>query len=77
MKLYGFPVGPIILSLVLTPILEINLRRSLILSNGELYIFVERPITLVLLILSVIVFILPIYFSIRSRRRGPQQESGV
>lgn len=77
MKLYGFPVGPIILSLVLTPILEINVRRSLILSNGELSIFVERPITLVLLILSVIVFILPIYFSIRSRRRGPQQESGV
>lgn len=55
MTLGGFPMAPIVLGLVLGPILESELRRSLIMSAGDWSIFVTRPITVVFLILSVAV----------------------
>ena len=39
-----FPLAPIIIGLILGPILESNLRRSLLISRDGLAIFVERPI---------------------------------
>ena len=45
--------APLVLGLVLGPVLEENLRRSLLLSRGDLTVFVTRPISLVLLLLAV------------------------
>lgn len=49
--------GPLILGLVLGPILEQNLRRSLLLSRGDPMIFLERPISLGLIILAAVILI--------------------
>jgi len=49
----GCSPAPLVLGLVLGPILEENVRRSLILSRGDLSVFVTRPISLVLLLLAV------------------------
>ncbi|HJP36427.1 MAG TPA: tripartite tricarboxylate transporter permease, partial [Gammaproteobacteria bacterium] len=46
----NLPRPPLILALVLAPILESSLRQSLILSQGSLSIFVDRPIAAVLLV---------------------------
>jgi putative tricarboxylic transport membrane protein len=43
------PVAPLLLALILSPMIEENLRRALLMSRGELAIFVERPISLLLL----------------------------
>lgn len=43
------PRSPLILALVLAPIMEQSLRQSLILSQGSLSIFIERPVSAVLL----------------------------
>lgn len=40
-----FPVSPIVLGFVLGPMLEENFRRTLLISHGDLTIFVERPIS--------------------------------
>lgn len=40
-----FPVSPIVLGFVLGPMLEENFRRALLLSRGDLTVFVERPIS--------------------------------
>lgn len=48
----GYPVAPLLLALILGPLAEENLRRSLTLSGGEYAIFVTRPITAVLLALA-------------------------
>jgi putative tricarboxylic transport membrane protein len=40
----GFPLAPVILGLVLGPLLEKNLRRSLALSGGEWSVLVSSPI---------------------------------
>lgn len=47
------PVAPLAFGLILGPILEENLRRSLIISDGSWLVFVERPIALTMLVLSV------------------------
>jgi len=48
---------------------EVNLRRSLLMSQGSFAIFVERPIALVALIVCVILIILPFIQAIRKTSR--------
>lgn len=40
-----FPVAPIILGFVLGPMLEENFRRAMLLSRGDLMVFLQRPIS--------------------------------
>lgn len=56
----NFPVAPIILGVVLGPMTEENLRRSLVMSGGDFSIFITRPISAVLLIATVIGVVAPI-----------------
>ena len=41
---YGYPMAPLVLGIVLGDLLEKNLRRALILSDGDLTPFFTRPI---------------------------------
>lgn len=59
MQRYGFPASPVILALILGPMMEENLRRSLVMSHGSLEIFFTRPITVSLLILALISLLTP------------------
>jgi putative tricarboxylic transport membrane protein len=45
----GFPMGPLVLGLILGPMAESNLRRALVVSQGDPSIFITRPIAAVLL----------------------------
>jgi putative tricarboxylic transport membrane protein len=44
---YGYPIAPLVLGIVLGDLLEKNLRRALILSDGDLLPFFTRPISAV------------------------------
>ena len=76
MRETGFPVAPMVLGVVLGPILDANLRRSLTLTQGDLMPFLTRPISAVLALLVVLILLaglLPtrrIYGWIRSRVGG-------
>ncbi len=54
MQRYGFPLSPILLALILGPMAESNLRRSLVMSNGSWKILVSRPISVILLCAAVL-----------------------
>jgi len=56
----AIPVAPLAFGLILGPIVEENLRRSLIVSDGAWSVFLERPIALTLLLLSVAALIYPV-----------------
>lgn len=56
----SFAPGPFILGLLLGGMLESNLRRALVMSQGSLSIFFERPVTLVLFILIVLTLFFPL-----------------
>ncbi|WP_339104599.1 tripartite tricarboxylate transporter permease [Haloterrigena salinisoli] len=66
MRLRGYPLAPMVLGLILAPIAEENLRRSLVLSNGSLDIFYTSPIALVVLLLSVAALLVPAARALRS-----------
>lgn len=59
MRKYGYPVAPVILGLVLGTRMEEALRQSMIMSQGNLLILLERPIVVVFLVLTVIFLFAP------------------
>jgi putative tricarboxylic transport membrane protein len=68
MRKFGYEAAPLVLAFVLGPMLENNLRKSLILSQGNFDIFVTRPISLVCLAIAAIVLIVPLIPSLRRKR---------
>lgn len=66
--------GPLLLGFVLGPLLETNIRRALTISHGNPSVFVERPISLVLLIATAGVLLLMILPSFRKTREEAFQE---
>jgi putative tricarboxylic transport membrane protein len=71
MQRYGFPMAPAVLALVLGILAEQHLRRALSVSDGDLMTFVERPISLALLIFILLVLVLPPAIRlVRARQAG-------
>jgi putative tricarboxylic transport membrane protein len=69
MRLYDFPPAPLILALVLGFMIETNLRRALIMSDGDFTVFFTRPISGVILVVAILSFLYPVIRSILARRR--------
>lgn len=72
MEYYDYPVSPILLALILGPMAEQNLRRSLIISHGDVTIFFTRPISAAFIILAVVVIITSYYRIKKSMDREAQ-----
>jgi putative tricarboxylic transport membrane protein len=49
MRELKYPMAPLVLGVVLGPMLDVNLRRGLILTDGDITPFFTRPISLVLM----------------------------
>lgn len=60
--------APLLLGFILGPLIEENLRRALLISHGSPMVFVERPISLVFLILTALVVLVLVLPAIRSGR---------
>ena len=54
---FGFPAVPIVLGLILGPIAEANLQRSLVMSDGSWTIFITRPISVTFIVLTVLILV--------------------
>lgn len=70
----GCEPAPFVLGFILGPLMEENLRRSMVLSRGDPTVFLERPISLVLLIFAVFVFCLVIFPAFRKTREEAFRE---
>jgi len=70
LKKFDFPVGPIVLAIVLAPIIELGIRRSLAISGGEVVPVLTKPIVAVVLLLSVVTFFSPYFDLIAERLSG-------
>ncbi len=69
LRLANFPLAPLLLGFILGGLMEENLRRSLMISDGELSFILERPITLTFTIISVLVLVAPVLLTIFNRYR--------
>lgn len=71
----GIPTAPMMFGLVLGPLLEENLRRTLIV-YGDWLVFLQRPITVVMLAITVVVLLLPFFGQVRERLARAAIEAG-
>ena len=76
MKKYEYDAAPLVLAFILGPMLETALRQSLIVSHGSLYIFLQRPYSLISLISALIFLVLPLIPFIRKKRKKLIAEGG-
>ena len=63
-----YPLAPLVLGLVLGPMIENNMRRALTTSNGDFMIFLQKPLSLVLLIIAALWIIVPILLKNRGKK---------
>ena len=63
MKSYGFAAAPIVLGLVLGGLIEVSLRRSLIVFDNNPFVFFTRPWSLAFIILTVLGLCMPLITS--------------
>jgi putative tricarboxylic transport membrane protein len=75
MRKFEYEPAPFIMAFVLSPIMELALRRSLIVSNGDFMIFLNRPISLGCLILAAILLVMAALPGFRKRREKIVSES--
>jgi TctA family transporter len=66
----GFGLPPLLLGFVLGPMMEDNLRRSLVMGRGDPSIFVTRPISLGFIVATVLILAIFALPAIRGGRRG-------
>ena len=57
----NYPIAPLILALVLGPLAETSMRQSLVMNLGSPTIFFERPLSLTIIILAIVLFLLPLF----------------
>lgn len=63
-----YPVAPMVLAIVLGPLAERSLRQSLLISQGDMAIFVERPLSATFIGLAALLCLYPILAGWRRRR---------
>jgi putative tricarboxylic transport membrane protein len=66
----GFPIGPLILGILMGDIIEPNLRRTLIIHDGNWGVFLSRPISFTLISILVLSFAWPALMAWRKKRSG-------
>lgn len=55
-----YPLAPLVLALVLGPLMEKSFRQSLVMEQGNIMVFVERPLSATFMVLALIFFLLPL-----------------
>ena len=68
MRRFDFPAAPVIVGLILGPLAEAQMRNALSIGEGNWLIFVQRPMSLVLLIVVVGVLVVPRLLARRQKR---------
>jgi putative tricarboxylic transport membrane protein len=71
MRRFDFPTAPVVVGMILGPLAEAQLRNAMSIGEGSARVFVERPMSIVLIVVIVSVLALPrLYRHMQARRRG-------
>ena len=68
MRLYDFPMPPLILAFVLGGLMEENLRRSLLISDGSWTFLWDRPLTAIIIGFTILIVGWQIYKTIKNKK---------
>lgn len=59
MRRYSFPTAPVVVGMILGPLAEAQLRNAISIGEGSAMVFLQRPMSLTLLIIVLAVLVLP------------------
>lgn len=66
---FGYPMAPFVLGFILGPPAELQLRRGLTYSRGDITLLFTDPVSVVFLILSLVILVLPLWQQMKLSRR--------
>jgi len=69
-KKANFPVVPLVVGLILGSMLEASFRQSLIMGRGNLFIFLQRPVSGSLLIALILILATPVIWRFVKKRQA-------
>lgn len=69
MRRFDFPTAPVVVGMILGPLAEAQMRNALSIGSGHWGVFVERPLSMGLLVLLAAVLLLPRVWRVMARRR--------
>jgi putative tricarboxylic transport membrane protein len=69
MRRYGFPAAPVIVGMILGPLAEEQMRRSLSISQGDWMIFLTHGISAFLLAITLVVLLAPLIARLLKKRQ--------
>lgn len=76
MRLYGYPIAPVVVGLILGPMAEMQLRRALSISQGDWTTLVSTPLSAGLLILATLALVVPMLLRLRGKGEILSQMAG-
>jgi putative tricarboxylic transport membrane protein len=74
LRKFDYDLAPLILAFVLGPMLEDKLRHSLLIYDGDLSVFIRRPIAVTFLIMALLLAFLQFIPSLRRRKAAALKE---
>ena len=70
MRRFSFPTAPVVVGMILGPLAEAQMRNALSIGEGKWGVFLDRPVSLALLVVVVAVLVLPRVVAWVKRRPG-------
>jgi len=72
MRVYDFPIAPVLIGLILGPMAEVQLRRALQAAQGDPMALVGTPLSATLMVIAALIVIVPAVLSWRRTRKIDQ-----
>ncbi|MBC7728441.1 MAG: tripartite tricarboxylate transporter permease, partial [Microbacteriaceae bacterium] len=69
MRRFDFPTAPVVVGMILGPLAEAQLRNAISIGEGSPLIFLQRPMSITMLVLIVGVLVVPHLMNRRAKRR--------
>jgi putative tricarboxylic transport membrane protein len=76
MRVFGYPIAPVVVGLILGPMAEQQLRRALSISQGDPTVLFTSPIAATLLVLAAIALFVPLILRARGKGQVLAQVAG-
>ncbi|TFZ00413.1 tripartite tricarboxylate transporter permease [Ramlibacter henchirensis] len=70
MRRFDFPAAPVVVGMILGPLAEAQLRNAVSIGEGSFMVFLQRPMSLALLVVVIAILVLPRVLRVRARRRA-------
>jgi putative tricarboxylic transport membrane protein len=71
MRRFDFPTAPVVVGMILGPLAEAQLRNAMSIGEGSAVVFVQRPMSITLIVVIVTVLVLPRLAKFWSPRKAP------